>query len=126
MRSLGVVMAVVAFLVSAPADVVAQTDLSGMWTLTIQSPDGDQPLPITIAQDGNDLTATGEAPEIGTIEMKGMLDGSSVRFEWNLNIEGMELAITFTGTVADDGTMAGTADFGGFGAGDWSAKRAES
>ena len=126
MRSLGVVMAAVAFLVSAPADVVAQTDLSGMWTLTIQSPDGDQPLPITIVQDGNDLTATGEVPDLGPIEMKGMLDGSAVRFEWNLNIEGMELAITFMGTVADDGTMAGTADFGGFGAGDWTAKRAES
>ncbi len=127
MRSLGVVMAAVAFLVSAPADVVAQADLSGMWTLTIQSPDGgDQPLPITIVQDGNELTATGEAPEIGTIEMKGMLDGSDIRFEWTLNIEGMELAITFMGTVADDGTMAGTADFGGFASGDWTAKRVES
>ena len=125
MRSLGVVMAAVAFLVSAPADGVAQ-DLSGMWMLTVESDQGDQPLPITIVQDGNELTATGEIPDLGPIEMKGMIDGSDVTFEWNLDLEGMELNILFTGTIADDGTMSGTADFGGFGGGGWTAKRVES
>ncbi len=125
MRSLGVVMAAVAFLVSAPADGVAQ-DLSGMWTLTVESDQGDQPLPITIVQDGNDLTATGEVPDLGPIEMKGMIDGSDITFEWNLDIEGMELNILFMGTVAEDGKMSGTLDLGGFGGGDWTAKRVES
>ena len=125
MRSLGVVMAAVAFLVSAPADGVAQ-DLSGMWILTVESEQGDNPLPITIVQDGNDLTATGEVPDLGPIEMKGMIDGSDVTFEWNLDLEGMELSIVLTGTIADDGTMSGMADFGGFGGGAWTAKRVES
>jgi len=125
MRSLGVVMAAVAFLISAPADGVAQ-DLSGMWILTVESDQGDNPLPITIVQDGNDLTATGEVPDLGPIEMKGMIDGSDVTFEWNLDLEGMELSIVLTGTIADDGTMSGMADFGGFGGGAWTAKRVES
>ncbi len=126
MRALGVVMAAVAFLVLAPADGVAQVDLSGMWALTVQSDQGDQPLPITIVQDGEKLTATGEVPDLGPIEMTGTIDGSTVQFEWDLYIEGMELNITFTGTVADDGTMSGMADFGGFGGGGWTAKRVES
>ena len=125
MRALGVIMAAVAVLVSAPTDGAAQTDLSGMWTLTVQSDQGDQPLPITIVQDGESLTASGEVPELGPIEMKGTLDGSDVLFEWDLYIEGMELNIVFTGTVAEDGTISGTADFGGFGEGGWSAKRVE-
>ena len=125
MRALGVILAAVAVLVSAPANGAAQTDLSGMWTLTIQSDQGDQPLPITIVQDGESLTASGEVPELGPIEMKGTLDGSDVLFEWDLYIEGMELNIVFTGTVAEDGTISGTADFGGFGEGGWSAKRVE-
>ena len=125
MKALGVVMAAVAFLVLAPADGVAQVDLSGMWTLTVQSGQGDQPLPITIVQDGEKLTATGEVPDLGPIEMTGTIDGSTVQFEWDLYIEGMELNITFTGIVADDGTMSGMADFGGFGEGAWSAKRVE-
>ena len=126
MRALGVVLAAVTFLVSAPADGAAQTDLTGMWTLTVQSDQGDTPLPVTIVQDGEDLTATGEIPELGPIEMKGAVDGSAVRFEWDLYFEGMELNIVLTGTIADDGTISGIADFGGFGEGGWSAKRAES
>ena len=125
MRALGVILAAVAVLVSAPANGAAQTDLSGMWTLTIQSDQGDQPLPITIVQDGESLTASGEVPELGPIEMKGTLDGSDVLFEWDLYIEGMELSIVFSGTIAEDGTISGTADFGGFGEGGWSAKRQE-
>ena len=125
MRARGVIMAAVAVLVSAPANGAAQTDLSGMWTLTIQSDQGDQPLPITIVQDGESLTASGEVPELGPIEMKGTLDGADVLFEWDLYIEGMELNIVFTGTIAEDGTISGTADFGGFGEGGWSAKRVE-
>ena len=125
MRALGVIMAAVAVLVSAATDGAAQTDLSGMWTLTMQSDQGDQPLPITIVQDGESLTASGEVPEFGPIEMKGTLDGSDVLFEWDLYIEGMELNIVFTGTIAEDGTISGTADFGGFGEGGWSAKRVE-
>ncbi len=125
MRTLGVIMAAVAVLVSAPADGAAQTDLSGMWTLTIQSDQGDQPLAVTITQDGSDLTATGDGGEIGEVEMTGMIDGADVMFEWALYIEGMELAITLTGTIAEDGTISGMADFGGFGAAGWTAKRVE-
>ena len=125
MRALGVILAAVAVLVSAPANGAAQTDLSGMWTLTIQSDQGDQPLLITITQDGSDLTATGDGGEIGEVEMKGTIDGSDVMFEWDLYIEGMELAITFTGTINEDGTISGMADFGGFGEGGWTAVRVE-
>ncbi len=126
MRVLGVIAAVAAFLVSAPTDGVAQSDLSGMWIFTVQSAQGEQPLPITIVQDGDDLKATGEVPEVGAMEMTGTVDGSDVVFEWDLYIEGMELAIVFTGTVADDGTISGTVDIGGFDQGAWSAKRVES
>ena len=126
MRVLGVVLAVGAFLVSAPTDGVAQTDLSGMWVLTVQSDQGDTPLPVTIVQDGENLKATGEIPELGPVEMTGTIDGADVVFEWVLYIEGMELEIHLMGTIAEDGTISGTADFGGFGQGGWSAKRAES
>ena len=112
--------------VPLPADGVAQTDLSGMWTLTLQSDQGDTPLPVTIVQDGENLKATGEIPDLGPVEMTGTIDGSEVAFEWIFYVEGMEVAITLEGTVADDGTISGTADFGGFAQGGWSAKRAES
>lgn len=126
MRTLGVVMAAVAVLFSAPVNGAAQTDLSGTWILTVSSDQGDQPLEIVIVQDGQDLTATGDGGEIGPVDMKGTVDGSEVRFEWDLYIEGFELEIVFIGTIAEDGSISGTADFGDLGQGSWTAKRSES
>jgi len=103
---------------------VAQTDLSGTWDLTIQTDQGDQPLTVMIAQDGMNLVLTGDGGEIGEVEMVGTLDGSDVRFDWDLYIEGQELAIVFMGAIAEDGTISGTLDLGGFGSGGWTAKRA--
>ena len=123
MRGLSVVMAAVAVLVTAPADGAAQADLSGEWNLTVMTDQGDQMLTVEIVQEGKDLTATGDAGEFGLIEMTGTLDGVDVRFEWALDFEGTPLDIVFVGTLAD-GTLSGTADFGGMGQGNWVAVRA--
>ena len=124
MRALGIVMAAVAFLVSAPADRAAQTDLSGTWDLTVMTDQGDEKLTLDIVQDGQDLTATGFRSEFGVIEMKGTLDGATVRFTFELDLEGTPLEIVFLGTLAD-GSISGTAYFGGMGQSNWVAKRAE-
>ena len=79
MRALGVLMATVAVLVTAPANAMAQTDLSGMWDLTVMTETGDQTLTITVVQDGKNLTATGDVGEFGPIEMTGTIEGVDVR-----------------------------------------------
>jgi len=124
MRAFGLILASVGMLVAAPANAAAQTDVSGTWDLIVMTEQGDQPVQIVVVQDGSDLTATGDGGEIGEIEMTGMIDGSDITLEWDLYIEGTELLIVFTGTLAEDGTISGTMDLGGFGEGDWTAKRA--
>ena len=124
MRGLGLIMAAVAVLVSAPADGAAQSDLSGMWILTLTTDMGPQMLTINVVQDGQDLTATGDAGEFGTFEMKGTVDGDNIRFAWDFDFQRTPIYIVFSGTVEDDG-MSGSADFGGMGTGGWTAKRAE-
>jgi hypothetical protein len=84
---------------------------------------GDQMLTINVVQDGQALTATGEAGEFGPIEMTGTVEGANIRFAWELDMQGTPLDIVFTGILAD-GVISGTADFGGMGQGDWTAKRA--
>ena len=123
MKALGVLMVAVAILVSAPADGAAQSDLSGQWDLTIMTDQGDQMLTINVVQDGQDLTATGDAGEFGSIEMTGTVEGANIRFAWELDMQGTPLDIVFTGILAD-GVIEGSADFGGMGQGDWTATRA--
>jgi hypothetical protein len=124
MKALGVVLLAAAVLVSAPADGAAQADLSGVWDLTVMTDQGEQMLTVQISQSGQDLIATGDAGEFGTIDMKGTVDGDSVRLAWELDLQGTPLAIVFLGTLAD-GSIAGTADFGGMSQGNWRAERAD-
>ncbi len=58
MRALGVIMTAVAVLLSAPADGAAQTDLSGTWTLTVQSDQGGE-----LLADIKGIWRTWELPE---------------------------------------------------------------
>ena len=95
-----------------------------MWDLTIMSDQGDQMLTITVVQEGQDLTATGDGGQFGSLEMMGTIDGMEVRFEWEIDMQGTPLDIVFTGTLEDD-EISGTADFGGMAEGGWSAKRVE-
>ena len=124
MRALGVFMTTVALLVVAPANGAAQDDLTGMWDLTVMTDQGDQMLTISVVQNGPDLTVTSDVGQFGLIEMKGTVDGANIRLAWELDLQGTPLDIVFTGTLAD-GVISGTADFGGMGQGDWTAKRVE-
>ena len=125
MRVLGVIMAAVAFLVSTPTDGVAQQSLTGNWDLTVDTEGGVQVFTVSIVQDGENLKATGEIPDFGPIEMNGTRDGADLRLSLELDIDGNLLDIIFMGSLAEDGTIAGTTDVGGFGGGSWTAKRAE-
>ena len=124
MKALGVLLVAATVLVSAPADGAAQADLSGAWDFTVMTDQGEQMLTVQVVQSGQDLTVTGDAGEFGTIDMKGTVDGDSVRFAWELDLQGTPLDIIFLGTLAD-GSISGTADFGGIGQGDWRAERAD-
>ena len=123
MRFLGLCTVVAASLMSAATDGVAQTPLAGDWILSISSPEGDFDLPVTIGQDGDALTLAGRGDLAGLV-MTGVLDGSDVRWSWDLDYQGTPLDILLAGTVTE-GSMSGMADFGGFADGTWSARRVE-
>ena len=128
MRTFGVLTAVVAGLVWAPTDVLAQDDLSGEWTLDARN-DADSPtfrlrLFIEIVQDGQTLTVTCPRCASNVVgNLTGALNESDVRLQWErTNAQGTSVNIVFTGTVAE-GSMSGSVELGGGGTGVWSAQR---
>ena len=121
MRAFGLGMAAVALLMSTTTEGVAQTPLAGDWILSISSPEGDFDLPVAIAQDGDALTLAGRG-EFAALVMAGVVDGSDVRWSWDLDFQGTPLDVVLAGTVTD-GSMSGIADFGGMAEGTWSASR---
>lgn len=98
-------------------------DVAGGWRLLILDPPlaiNDR-VPLTLEQDGVHLTGTAVDSIVG-----GIIDGRRIGFVYEVRrVEVGRITLVFTGAVADDGTMAGDVAFGRYGAGTWSAERAE-
>ncbi len=106
-------------LTSGPA--FAQTNVSGDWDFTINSPQGSNTTRVTLKQEAEKLSGLFKSPA-GALPFTGTMDGSDMKFTFTVNFQGMPLDIMMTGKVDGD-SIAGKANFGGFVDGDWTAKR---
>jgi hypothetical protein len=108
-------------LLAAPA--AAQINLTGDWDMTIQSPQGTNTVKVTLTQDGE--TVSGRVTsQLGELPVTGALTGDDLKIAFTLPIQGQSIDIVMTGKV-EGPTLAGKVQFGDFGEGDWTAKRAE-
>jgi hypothetical protein len=107
-------------LLAAPA--AAQINLTGDWDMTIESPQGTNTVKVTLTQDGEKVSGLFKS-EMGELPFTGTLVGADLKFAFAIPIQGQSLDIAVTGKV-DGATIAGKMQFGGFGEGDWTAKRA--
>lgn len=96
-------------------------DLNGNWVLTTESPMGAQDTDMVVKQEGSQLTGT-ISSQMGTVDYKGTITGNDVAFGFSFEAQGMSLQIDYKGVVEGD-TMQGTAKFGEFGEGNFTAKR---
>jgi len=106
---------VLAFAADAP-------DVTGTWTMTVETSVGGGSPTFTLTQKGEDITGHyrgrfGEAPVTGTIK------GNQVTFSFTVSAQGQEMKTDYVGTVEDD-AMAGKVVFGGFGEGTFKGTRA--
>ena len=101
--------------------VAAQTDVTGTWNMTFDTDQGTTTATLTLQQDGEKLT--GElVSDQGTLEFEGTIAGDKLEWVMEVDAGGAFIEIAMDGTVDGD-EMMGTADFGGYGGGDWTAKR---
>ena len=97
-------------------------DLTGTWVLTTESPMGAQDTDMTVEQAGEAISGT-ISSQMGTVPYKGTFTGGKdIAFGFSFEAQGMSLQIDYTGVVEGD-TMKGTAKFGEFGEGNFTAKR---
>ena len=103
--------------------VTAQTDVSGTWNIMFNLETGPTPATMTLEQDGEKVMGSLTSDQ-GTFEFEVTLSGN--KLEWTLEVDGGGAAIevAITGTVDGD-EMMGTVSLGGYGGGDWTAKRVE-
>ena len=95
-----------------------QTDLTGKWRMSLNMEMGRATPLLELRQNEGKLTGT-YTGRYGSSPVSGEVDGRTLKFS-----VGMETTtLQFRGEVKDDGTLAGTADFGDMGSVTWTAAR---
>ena len=104
--------------------VAAQTDVTGRWEMTINTDQGALPGTLTLQQDGEALSGSLISDQ-GTLEFDGGMVSEN-KIEWVVEVDagGQFIEIAMNGVVDGD-MISGTMDFGGYGGGDWTAKRVQ-
>jgi hypothetical protein len=111
----------IAIVACASTTALAQTDVTGDWLATVESPQGPSTIDLTLKQVGEALTGTVTSP-MGSVDFKGTVVKDALSVSYTLNLQGNSIEITMTGTVAGN-AITGNLDFGGLGQVPWTAKR---
>jgi hypothetical protein len=98
----------------------AQSGAAGSWQLTLQTPQGNQSVDLTLAQTGNALSGDLLSP-MGSVPVTGTATGDTVAV--TAKIEAMNIELGLNGKVVAD-TIEGTVKFGDFGEFPFTGKRA--
>ena len=102
----------------------AQASVAGKWTLSVQFEQGSGAPTVVFKQDGETLSGS-YSGQMGEFPLEGTLKDGKIVFRVKINVQGTELELVYTGTLASATTMKGTVDLGGMGSGTWTGKRAE-
>jgi len=105
----------------APAPAPVGANISGSWSLSVETPMGARDMKLVATQAGEALSGSVQT-EMGELPITGKVTGNNVAFVMNVNAQGMELKIDYAGTVEGD-AMKGTVKLGDFGDGTWTGKR---
>jgi autotransporter translocation and assembly factor TamB len=99
----------------------AKVDITGAWTMTVDSPQGQMTITANFKQEGETLTGN-HVSEMGEATLKGTVKGNDVNYTLTLDMGGQQMSIVHKAKVDGD-TMTGTAELGEMGTMNWTAKR---
>jgi hypothetical protein len=101
----------------------AANDVTGTWLFSVQTRAGQFAPVVTLKQKGGTLTGHQSSQTFGEADFKGSVDGGHVEMVVNTYVEGAAIAISYTGTIENEGAMGGDVDLAWLGAGTWTARR---
>ncbi len=111
----------------ASAEVSAQVNLTGAWTMSVTTDAGGTTTPsLTLQQTGNALTGHYVSETLGEADVTGTVDGQRVTINFTVAVAGQEAPVLYVGTVGADGVITGTIDIaGGLASGTFTARKAQ-
>jgi hypothetical protein len=96
-------------------------DVSGPWTLQVETGAGSVTPTVTFKQEGEKLTGQ-YSGQFGESALTGALNGADITFSIDVNFQGNTIRVVYAGTVEKD-AMKGKVTFGELGEGTFSGRR---
>jgi hypothetical protein len=123
-RVAALLLAFLAVLAAGVGDAAAQSprDLSGRWAFTVTTENGTGTSRVVLEQEGARVTGTYSSDRMGTRRLEGTVQGDTLSFRLAPG-ENSGVILVFTGTLQADGSLVGSADFGGMGSATFQARR---
>ena len=100
-------------------------DISGKWTASFDTQIGVQNYTYEFEVKDGKLTGKAKSQNGESAIAEGKIEGDKVTFVENLNFQGMDLRITYTGKIVSDDEIKFTRNVADFAAEDLVAKRAK-
>lgn len=107
----------------APGISAQANDLSGDWVFTVQSPNGTGTRQATLVQEGDSITGT-ISSDRATGDLVGVVEGDVVTLRALLMMASGPFEVVYEAEYTD-ATMTGTVDFGDYGEGTFTGRRAD-
>jgi hypothetical protein len=101
----------------------AKVDVTGAWVFTVESAAGKSNPTVTFTQTGEKLTGHYSSQLMGETELSGTVKGQAIEFAISANVQGAQVALTYSGTVESKDSMKGTLSAGDLGGGTFTAAR---
>jgi hypothetical protein len=98
-------------------------DVTGTWTLNVESAAGASSPSVTLKQEGEKLTGHYSSQLVGEAPVTGTVKGQNIEFSVSVDVQGTKLVLRYAGTVEGSNSMKGTLSLGELGDGTFTAKR---
>jgi hypothetical protein len=114
---------VLAGLLASAVAAQQKLNITGKWVFEVQTDAGTGTPTVTFKQDGDKVTGHYSSMTLGEADLTGTLKGQSLTFNFQADLQGQAVPVTYQATVDSNTTMKGTIDIGGAATGTFTGKK---
>ena len=122
-KAKSILVVVMALLVVSATAAQQKLNITGKWVFEVQTDAGTGTPTVTFKQDGEKVSGHYSSMTLGEADFTGTLKGQALTFNFNADLQGQAVPVTYTATVDSASTMKGTIDIGGAASGTFTGKK---
>jgi hypothetical protein len=117
------IVAAIAVFMASVVDAQDKVDITGKWVFQVETSAGSGTPTVTFKQYGEKLTGHYSSMTLGEADFTGTVKGRDIAFNFNADVGGMQIPVSYTATLEGKDAMKGKIVITGLGDGTFTGKR---